>query len=165
MFEELSLRALDKCEWPVWEGQASQRETGVPGRACHWQSPGLRRWLCVLMLLEKTPQTITSYLAKAHFFQSLKTQSTERRKRILWKEGEAEAWGAVTSRGLQLAGARGGLPLDMAASLTRRLRTYCSIVVFTGPRLCLLSPGRRTRHPCTTEGGVLQSQRALRLSL
>lgn len=27
----------------------------------------------------------------------------------------------------------GGLLLETAVSLTRRLRTYCSIVVFTGP--------------------------------
>lgn len=46
----------------------------------------------------------------------------------------------------------GGLLLETAASLTRCLRTYCSIVVFTGPGLCLLSPRRRTRSPGTTEG-------------
>ena len=139
-------------------------ETGVPGRACHRQGPGMRSWLWVLMLLKKTPQTITSYLAKAHFFQSLKTRSTERRKRILWKEGEAEAR-VLLQVGPAAGWSLGGLPLEMAASLTRCPRTYCSIVVFTGPRMCLLSPGRRTRHPCTTEGGFLQSQLALRLGL
>lgn len=89
---------------------------------------------------------------KSSFFQSLKTRSTERRKRILWKKGEERPRpGTVTSGGLQLPAAGRSAPGDSCQS-DQVPEGLLSIVVFTGPRLCLLSPRRRTRSPGTTEG-------------
>lgn len=64
-----------------------------------WLSPGTPR----------SSQNYTNYpvlFGKSSFFFSKFEDSINRRKRILWKEGEAKPRAATPSGGLQLAGAR-----------------------------------------------------------
>lgn len=84
----LALGEFQACEalglWP-WTGT-----TRRGGRACC--PPGPRREGLALSpdAPQNTPQTIPSYLAKAHVFFSKFEDSVNRRKRILWKEEEDE---------------------------------------------------------------------------
>lgn len=79
----------------------------MPGRACCWQGArheGLAEsWHSSLLAkLHKLSRLIWQKLI---FFSKFE-DSINRRKRILWKEGEAEPRAATPSGGLQLAGAR-----------------------------------------------------------
>lgn len=77
-----------------WEGRAHARDRGAR-EGLLLAGPWLEGLAPSPDAPQKTPQTIPSYLAKAHIFQSSKTPTTERRKRILWKEEEDEPWGAT----------------------------------------------------------------------
>lgn len=66
--EELSLRALDQCEWQRWEGRAQTREAGMPGRTCCWQGPGMRGWLSPGTRSSKNSTNYPVLFGKSSFF-------------------------------------------------------------------------------------------------
>lgn len=151
----------------VRAGPKPERQACLGGPAAG-RGPGMRGWLS-----PGTPHSSQNYTnypvlfgKSSFFFQSSKTRSTEEDP----MEGGSGRAPGCHSKWRPVAGwSPGGLLLEMAATLTRCLKTSCSIVVFTGPGLCLPRPGRRTRRPRTTEGGFLpapgEGQRALRLGL
>lgn len=152
------------------EGRAQTREAGMPGRACCWQGArheGLAEsWHSSLLAkLHKLSRLIWQKLI---FFFKVRRLDQQKEEDPM-EGGRGRAPGCHSEWRPAAGWSPGGLLLETAATLTRCLKTSCSIVVFTGPGLCLPRPGRRTRRPRTTEGGFLpapgEGQRALRLGL